>query len=148
MQHYHPIVAHLATCLLSGKITDEPPELDHYGQAHFLDLFTYRDPKHAVAKRGSSAMQPGAIGQDKTGRVSMQRGLAGTLEVALNSEAFWRQDESKVPLDLVRGNYTFFGSKRLFFGVALLPQVLVCQKQVEARESWQGAGSQGWKRPT
>ncbi|GAA5860227.1 hypothetical protein JCM8547_003436 [Rhodosporidiobolus lusitaniae] len=100
LNHYHPTVSLYASQLLSGESLSAASDLEQYSLAHFLDRFVYREAKKSVASKGSSMMQSGLAGQDKTGRVSIVRGGAAT-EEAVNSERFKRLNVHAVPVDQV-----------------------------------------------
>ncbi|BGP12208.1 hypothetical protein JCM10213_007464 [Rhodosporidiobolus nylandii] len=98
LTHYHPTVAAYASSLLAGETLSSASDLEQYSLAHFLDRFVYREAKKAPAAKGSSMMQSGLAGQDKSGRVSIVKGGAAT-EEAVNSEKFRRRNVHDVPVD-------------------------------------------------
>lgn len=102
LHHYHPSVALHAEQLLSGSpMSASSMDLEQHSLNHFLDRFVYREAKKVAPTKGSSMMQPGLAGQDRSGRILLKKGPAAGKEDALNSEAFKGKDEKDVPVDQV-----------------------------------------------
>ncbi|GAA5841724.1 hypothetical protein JCM11251_007066 [Rhodosporidiobolus azoricus] len=100
LNHYHPTVVQYATSVMHGEPLTGASDLEQYSLVHFLDRFVYREAKKASSSKGSSMMQSGLAGQDKSGRVTIVKGGAAT-EVAVNSDSFKRQNVHDVPADQV-----------------------------------------------
>ncbi|SCZ95526.1 BZ3501_MvSof-1269-A2-R1_Chr1-3g01760 [Microbotryum saponariae] len=96
LNHFHPTVALHASMVLSGEPLSASDELEQYSLTHFLDRFVYRDAKKTASTKGASMMQPGLVGQDKSGRIIMRKGT-GVAEV--NSDKFKRLNKHSVPAD-------------------------------------------------
>ncbi|KAK9768147.1 RNA-binding ribosome biosynthesis protein mak21 [Basidiobolus ranarum] len=97
--HFHPTVAMFANQLLQGEKIQSQPDLHLHTIMHFLDRFVYRNPKKKSSTvRGSSIHQP--MDANTAGGVIWKRG-AGTGDVTVNSEAFWRKKAVEIPADEV-----------------------------------------------
>lgn len=101
LHHWHPSVALHADQLLSGEPISASADLEQHSLNHFLDRFVYREAKKNVSTKGSSMMQSGVAGQDRTGRVVMQKGGVKGDDVVVNSENFLKRNEWDVPVDQV-----------------------------------------------
>ncbi|ORY90226.1 CBF/Mak21 family-domain-containing protein [Leucosporidium creatinivorum] len=99
LHHWHPSVALHADQLLTGEPISASADLEQHSLNHFLDRFVYREAKKNVSTKGSSMMQSGVAGQDRTGRVVMQKGGVKGDEVVVNSENFLKKNEWDVPVD-------------------------------------------------
>ena len=102
LHHWHPTVVQNASLIMSGQPLSATAELEQHSLNHFLDRFVYRDLKKNLATKGTSMMQPGVPGQDRTGRIVVMKGAMRGEEAVVNSESFRRKDVSKVPVDQVR----------------------------------------------
>lgn len=99
LNHYHPSVALHATQLLSGVPISASTDLEQHSLNHFLDRFVYREVKKNAPTKGSSMMQSGVAGQDKTGRISLKKGPARGDDAVVNSDVFRNKDIAEVPVD-------------------------------------------------
>ncbi|GAA5891990.1 hypothetical protein JCM8208_002961 [Rhodotorula glutinis] len=117
LSHWHPTVSAYATALLDGDSLSAATDLEQFSLAAFLDRFVYRETKKAAASKGSSMMQPGLAGQDKSGRVTLVKGAhkSGKDDVPLNSDKFRRRNVHDVPVDQVFF-HKFFTSKAALDG--------------------------------
>lgn len=61
----------------------------------------YREAKKSAVTKGSSMMQSGVPGQDRSGRIIMAKGAARGEESTVNSDAFKRKNEADIPVDQV-----------------------------------------------
>jgi len=100
LQHYHPSVSLFATRLLMHNAMPPKPDLSLNTLSHFLDRFVYRNPKANKALKGASIMQPMAGGDSSALLVSAYSNKDSRRQ-PVNSEAFWKQDTSKVGADEV-----------------------------------------------
>ncbi|KAK4052920.1 RNA-binding ribosome biosynthesis protein mak21 [Microbotryomycetes sp. JL221] len=101
LNHWHPTVASQANQVLRGQPLSATAELEQHSLNHFLDRFVYRDLKKTLTTKGSSMMQPGVPGQDKTGRIVVVKGAMRGEENVVNSEAFRKKDVTNVPVDQI-----------------------------------------------
>ncbi|KAM0793697.1 hypothetical protein ACM66B_001122 [Microbotryomycetes sp. NB124-2] len=101
LNHWHPTVAQHANTVLQGQPLSATAELESHSLNHFLDRFVYRDLKKSLTTKGSSMMQPGVPGQDKTGRIVVVKGAMRGEENVVNSEAFRRKHVTQVPVDQI-----------------------------------------------
>ncbi|KAH8919080.1 CBF-domain-containing protein [Atractiella rhizophila] len=101
LTHYHPLAVHLSASLLaSDPVPSSYSHLEKLTTAHLLDRFAYRSAKKEFSSKGSSLMQSGVQGQDKTGMVSLRKGTGMVDELAVNERRFWRMKREKVEPDL------------------------------------------------
>ena len=114
LSHWHPTVASYAEALLVGDSLSAASDLEQFSLAAFLDRFVYRETKKAAASKGSSMMQPGLAGQDKSGRVTLVKGAHRSAkdEAPVNSDQFRRRNVHDVPVDQVRCRCPYFSSVR------------------------------------
>ncbi|GAA5854114.1 hypothetical protein JCM9279_002836 [Rhodotorula babjevae] len=117
LSHWHPTVSAYASALLEGDSLSAATDLEQFSLAAFLDRFVYRETKKAAASKGSSMMQPGLAGQDKSGRVTLVKGAhkSGKDDVPLNSDQFRRRNVHDVPVDQMFF-HKFFTSKAALDG--------------------------------
>ncbi|GAA5930320.1 hypothetical protein JCM3775_004361 [Rhodotorula graminis] len=117
LSHWHPTVSAYASALLDGDSLSAATDLEQFSLAAFLDRFVYRETKKAAASKGSSMMQPGLAGQDKSGRVTLVKGAhkSGKDDVPLNSDKFRRRNVHDVPVDQMFF-HKFFTSKAALEG--------------------------------
>lgn len=103
LTHWHPTVALYAESLISFSPLPVSNDLEQHSLNTFLDRFIYREPKKSVSSKGSSMMQSGLAGQDRSGRVVLVKGSAATKgEEAVNSDRFRKKNAHDVPADQVR----------------------------------------------
>ncbi|KAK4050449.1 RNA-binding ribosome biosynthesis protein mak21 [Microbotryomycetes sp. JL201] len=113
LSHWHPTVAQHANTVLQGQPLSATAELESHSLNHFLDRFVYRDLKKSLTTKGSSMMQPGVPGQDKTGRIVVVKGAMRGEENVVNSEAFRRKHISQIPVDQIFF-HKYFSDKAAF----------------------------------
>ncbi|GAA5909236.1 hypothetical protein JCM5296_006103 [Sporobolomyces johnsonii] len=102
LSHWHPTVVQYASHILHGEPISASSDLEQYSLNTFLDRFVYREAKKSVAAKGSSMMQSGLAGQDRSGRVVMVKGSgAAKGEAAVNSDKFRRKNVHDVPVDQI-----------------------------------------------
>ncbi|GAA5939753.1 hypothetical protein JCM1841_003797 [Sporobolomyces salmonicolor] len=102
LSHWHPTVVQYASHILHGEPISASSDLEQYSLNTFLDRFIYREAKKSVAAKGSSMMQSGLAGQDRSGRVVMVKGSgAAKGEAAVNSDKFRRKNVHDVPVDQI-----------------------------------------------
>ncbi|GAA5961282.1 hypothetical protein JCM3765_002898 [Sporobolomyces pararoseus] len=100
LTHWHPTVALYAESLLTFSPLPVSNDLEQHSLNTFLDRFIYREPKKSVSSKGSSMMQSGLQGQDRSGRVVLVKGSAAKKgEEAFNSDKFRRKNVYDVPAD-------------------------------------------------
>lgn len=128
LNHFHPTVTHYASVLLSQSqiptpLTTNYDPLQNHTLARFLDRFVNKNPKkvEAYASKGNSAMQPRGtraddmlfLGGTKKRNVVVVEGAdesgitGGGRRVAMDdkpvNEVNWDVEESKIPVDEVKG---------------------------------------------
>ncbi|KAF2761946.1 CBF-domain-containing protein [Pseudovirgaria hyperparasitica] len=98
--HFHPSVSLFASRLLYGEVMPPKPDPSLHTLMHFLDRFSYRNPKaNALEGKGTSIFQPLA-GSEGTDRLIKRRSGA-FVETPLNTEAFWSRKAADVAADEV-----------------------------------------------
>ncbi|GAA6064635.1 hypothetical protein JCM10212_003360 [Sporobolomyces blumeae] len=100
LNHWHPTVSLYASSILTFTPLPIAEDLEQHSLNTFLDRFVYREPKKSVSSKGSSMMQSGLQGQDRSGRVVRVKGSAAKKgEEAVNSDKFRRKNVHDVPAD-------------------------------------------------
>ncbi|KAI4188535.1 MAG: hypothetical protein LQ348_003910 [Seirophora lacunosa] len=103
--HYHPSVSLFAQKLLTHAPMPPKPDLQSHTLIHFLDRFVYRNPKTTTPARGASIMQPLPPSSFSSTSNKLLLPTApsfrGRSKQPVNSEAFWKQEISKVEADEV-----------------------------------------------
>ena len=99
LNHYHPSVSLFGTKLATHLPMPPKPDLSSHTLIHFLDRFVYRNPKATAVTRGSSIMQPLAIGTGSGLLLSSSH--SNMSKDPVNSEAFWKMGSEKIGADEV-----------------------------------------------
>jgi hypothetical protein len=137
LNHFHPSVVLHAEQLLNGEPISASTDLEQHSLNHFLDRFVYREVKKSIPTKGSSMMQSGVSGQDRTGRIVMKKGPARGDESLVNSDLFKNKVVGDVPVDQVRLTlppHPSTATDTTWILPAILPHVLLRQDGASRRE--------------
>ncbi|KTW26979.1 hypothetical protein T552_02470 [Pneumocystis carinii B80] len=95
LNHFHPIISSFSKSLLHGYQISSKPNLSLFTLSHFLDKFTYKNPKTKIISRRSSIIQP-ISKQNRRKFLSISEEFS---DKPLNNESFINQKIDQVSPD-------------------------------------------------